>query len=168
MLRVTVAVALAVAVLAAITPALAAVRIGHADATVRRQLTAVRATVADLVASDDAVRGPGARRVRTVRLPHRSAGSAGVAWVELGGGPEGHRLGWRVRGGRPRHLRAPVPVGRAGRSLVIRTAGRHRLVLALVRGPDGGTVTVRRLKVQNATSRRHARTRRGGPAGLSM
>lgn len=168
MLRAVVTVMLAVAVLAASLPLVTAVRVERADAAVNRELTAVSATVADLLARDDAVSGPGARRVVTIRLPERSMGSAGVVRVVLGAGPREDLLAWRIRGGDRRHLRAPGPVTHRGHPLELRRAGRHRLVFGLVPDGAGRTVTVRRFKAETATSESHARIRGGGFTGLSV
>lgn len=168
MLRVVVTVMLAVAVLGASLPSLASVRVERADAAVHKELTTVRATVADILTRDDAVSEPGARRVLTIRLPERSMGSAEVVRVVLGAGPREDLLVWRVRGGEGRHLRVPGPVTHRGHPLELRQAGRHRLVFGLVPDGAGRTVTVRRFKAETATSESHARIRRDGFTGLSV
>lgn len=160
MLRVVLARLLAVAVVGASVPAVDSARVEATDSRLRGELTSVRAAVADLLVRDDPTRGPGARRVLTVRLPHRSWGQAGTARVALGGDV----LAWRARSGSRHTLRLPARLRTTDEAdaLVLRRPGRHRLVLALV--PDDGepVVTVRRhtFKSENGTSPSHAGTAR--------
>lgn len=165
MLRVVLGTLLAVAVVGASVPAVDSARIEATDSRLRGELTSVRAAIADLLVRDDPTRGPGARRVLTVRLPRRSWGQAGTARVALGvAGPGGDVLAWQARGGGRRTLRLPARLRAPGEAdaLVLRRPGRHRLVLALV--PDDGepVVTVRRhtFKSENGTSPAHARIAR--------
>lgn len=161
MLRAVAGVLLALAVLGAAWPATEAARVEHAHGRVHEELAGVRDAVRDILARDD----PGGRRVVTVALPERSWASAGVERVALGA--RGDRLAWRVAGGRDASLRVPVAVrSPSGRPLVLRRAGRHRLVLALV-GPEADpSVVVRRtFKADEATTPGHAGIVRPGGRG---
>jgi len=158
-LRVVVAVLLAVAVLGTSLPAVDAARVEAADTHLHGELTAVRTAVADLLVRDDPASGPGARRVVTVDVPGRSWGHAETERVALGGGV----LAWRVDGGRRHTLRAPgrLRVADGSAVLVLRRPGQHRLTLALARDERGPVVTVHHtFKPENGTSATHARTAR--------
>lgn len=145
MLRVVLVVLLAVGVLGASLPAVADARVAATDTVLEGELSALRTAVTDLLARDDP--GAGARRVVTLRVPSRSWGHAGTARLALGvDGPRTEHIAWRVRGGRERSLRLPVPVDAPdGEALHLPAAGRHRLVLALRSGRDGPVVVARPL-----------------------
>ena len=115
MLRVVLGVALAVALVAAATPALEDARTDRTERLAERELGRV-GTAAESLAREEA---PGARRTLTLSLPADSPTAAPVAYVALGGLPadvsaveesvvtdtaEGDVLAVRVAGGR-RHVR---------------------------------------------------------------
>jgi hypothetical protein len=158
-LRALLAVALAVAVLSVSVPAIDQARTATAsDRAAAAAEGAVRAFHA-VATDEDATRGslPGARRFFTVGLPERSWTVARVEWFAVGGVPDGVDPAWarargngtvvayRVAGGRPRRHRVSLPgvgVRTPAGPVVFRSAGRHRVVLSLVRSAEGPTVVV--------------------------
>jgi hypothetical protein len=149
MLRVVVAVALAVALLGVAMPAVDSARVDHADARVATALDRLAATAERLRARNDP--SPpgtaGARRMITLHLPGPSWASARLETLSVpattaGRGPSGRgTVTWRVEGGgrRTRVLSAPV-VGPDG-GLTVRGGGSRQLVVELVR--EGGRAVVR-------------------------
>ncbi|UPV73320.1 hypothetical protein M0R89_12275 [Halorussus limi] len=85
MLRLVLGVALAAALVAAVTPALDGARATRTERLAERELDRVAAAATTLAAED----APGARRTLTVSLPARSPTSAPLAVVALGGVPDG-------------------------------------------------------------------------------
>lgn len=148
--RVVLAVALATALVAATMPALADARRERASAVVADQAESLERIGKRLVATEDPVETAGARRLVAFRLPARQWSSARVDRVAIrparDDGPA--RIDLRVAGGRTgTHAMLGVPLGTPdGRPLVLRTTGRHRLVLSLDGRRGAPRVTVRRLK----------------------
>jgi hypothetical protein len=161
-LRVLVAVGLAVSLLAVSLPA-----VDHARTTTTadRLDGAVETTARSLhaVATDeDATRPalPGARRLVTVSLPTSSWTAAPVAWFAIGGVPGAADVtarrpkanastvvAYRVAGGdtRRRRIRLPgVAVRTPAGPVVFRSPGRHHVRFALTRTDRGPTITVTR------------------------
>lgn len=165
--RLVLAVALAVALLATSLPAVEDARTSRTDALVRDDLREVRATARHLLAHDDPV-APGtrgARRLVAVRLPASLARPTAVRLGTRAGATDA--LAWGRAG--PRHalatrfpVRAVVDgrLRRDGRPLVLREPGRHRLALGLRRVGGRPVVTVRRFKPGNATRPGDARRER--------
>lgn len=160
MLRVAVAVVLAVALLGVAQPAIEDGRETAAERAVERELVAVERAIVNL--DDEAVvpyGQPGARQVVVLDLPERSFGSVGVEYVALGGLPGGdgssNLLAYKVADRQPDIVRidADLRVERsrgdvswlADDPLVLRTGGRHRLTFEPVRYDDRRVVVVRRL-----------------------
>lgn len=145
MIRLAVTVVLAVAVLAAATPAIESGRIARTEAQVNAAVDDVDAAALDLLAAEDPVeRGPGARRVVTVRLPSRGVAAAEVEALRIG---SGGRYAYRIGGApeRVRYGRAPVHTA-DGEPLVLREDGSHRLVLRLVERNGERVVVVERVR----------------------
>jgi len=144
MLRVVVAVVLGAALFATTLPAVETAKHQRTDAHLAGEVDRLTAAVADLRAREQATAGSGARRVVTVRVPHRDWTDARVSYVAIGGRPEAARgernettVAWRIEGG-PRRTRH-VPgirvdaVGTTGdRPLVLREPGTHRIAVELV------------------------------------
>ncbi|WP_254543351.1 DUF7311 family protein [Halomarina pelagica] len=141
MLRVVLAVLLAVALVGASLPAVERARVASSDAAVEREATALATAVERACADSDPVTpgGPGARRVVTLALPARSWGHAGVERVRVT--PRGVR--WRVRGGARHRLRFDGPAA-LDRPIELRGAGRHRLRVACERRAGRAVAVVRR------------------------
>lgn len=160
MLRGALAVVLATALVAASMPALEDARRDHTSATVRSELEAVERAAGDLLATDDAIPGSGARRVVDLRLPAESWTDAGVERVTVGPAPDGPGglFTWTVTDGHRHDHRLPdVPLRTAdGERVAFRSAGRHRLVLALDGTPGDPVVTVRRFKSDDGGRPAHA------------
>lgn len=162
MLRVVVALGLAVALLAVSVPALETARSEHSDRRVSAELNELTAAIADLQAREAAVRTDRVqpRRVVTVRLPGRSWTDAGIEYVAIGGHPDRpagderteSAIVWRTTGGRVRTRSLPgvsVEADTADRDdgpLVIREPGRHRLAVSLVAREHRTVVTVREVE----------------------
>jgi hypothetical protein len=144
-IRVVLAVALAAVLLGASLPAVDRARVAHTDAALEREGERLAAGIAALADRS----GSGGRWIVTVRVPGRSWGHAGGR-LSIADGIE-----WQVDGGRPGRARLPVPVVDG---LVLRTPGRHRLVVELVRHRGRVGVAVRRLdlKSEGATTAAHA------------
>jgi hypothetical protein len=160
MLRVVVAVALAVALLAVSLPALETARADRSEHRVEGEIDGLAAAIEDVHARESAVRAgsAGARRVVTLRVPAQSWTDAGIEYVAIGGRPDRSDvddrnstvLAWRVTGREPRERRIPDvtvagdTVGDSG-SVVIREPGVHRLSVSLTECGNGTAIVVRRL-----------------------
>ncbi|WP_435335297.1 DUF7311 family protein [Haloarchaeobius sp. TZWWS8] len=159
-LRVLLAVVLAAALLAASQPALETARETQSERAVEVQVVALDRAAADLVATEEATPGPGARRIATVRLPPRSWTTAEVSWVVIGGTPGSTDPGlvsYRLAGRRTAYLRLSTPVDTpGGEPLVVAGDGPVRLVLTLERN---GVHVQRAAEVRTRRSREN-RTRR--------
>ncbi|WP_276271132.1 DUF7311 family protein [Haloarcula litorea] len=143
--RLTLGVVLAGALLAATAPALTAVRADAADAAMERQLGSLADRLRSMAAVDDAVRGGGARRVATLRLPARSPTTAGIEAVRFRRRAGGAVATWRTeRGTTGTERLADVPIRPTQAARVLAEPGPHRLVFALRREAEGPLLTVRR------------------------
>lgn len=164
MLRVVLSVALAAALLAAVAPALDDARATRTERLTERELGRVETATLTLAREEE----PGARRTLSVSLPSDSPTTAQLAFVALGGVPngvatpdgvggeradtaDGDVFAYRVAGGRTRvcRIEADLRVVREGeivesdsRALVFRGDGTYRLRLRLVRVGDRPTVLV--------------------------
>lgn len=156
MLRLVFAVALAVALLATATPALEDARATRTERLTERELGRVE-TAALALARGEA---PGARRTLRISLPGDSPTAASLAFVALGGLPDGAKnidtadgdvFAYRVAGGRTRVRRVETdlrvvlggdPVESDSRALVLRGGGTYRLTLRLVRLDGRPTIFV--------------------------
>lgn len=162
MLRVVVAVALSVALLAVSLPALETARRDHSHQRVGAELDRLATAIRDVHAREAAVRDESAstRRVVTLRLPARAWTDAGIDFVAIGGTPdrpptserEAPTFVWQVSGGQreKRELRAIHVEVRTQRNgdgpLVVREPGTHRLAVSLVAHANRTVVVVRRLQ----------------------
>lgn len=160
MYRAVLSVVLATALVAASIPAVETAGREHTAATVGSELRRVERAADGLLAADDAVPGAGARRVVTLRLPAESWTDAGVERVTVAPADSGRGAvtAWTVAGGRRherRHPRLPLRTP-GGEPVVIRSAGRHRLVLELDGTPADPAVTVRRFTSGDGGRRSHA------------
>ncbi|NHN58071.1 MULTISPECIES: hypothetical protein [Halorussus] len=155
MLRLVLAAALAVALVAAVTPALDDARATRTERLAGRELDRVGAAAASLAREES----PGARRTLDLSLPTGSPTAAPLTFVALGGLPDGEStasdaagrdvLAFRVAGGR-RHVRrvaVDLRVVRDGRiseddrTIVLRSGGSYAVTLRLVRS-DGRRIVV--------------------------
>lgn len=146
MIRVVVTVLLALALVAASLPAIAHVAADRSDAQVRAGIDDLDAAATDLARSEEAVPGTeGARRVVAVEIPAEGLSAAAVAHVTIA--PDGRRYRYRIGGRSAESVRGTVPVYTLdGEALVLRDAGRHRLVLALVDVEGSRRVVVARYR----------------------
>lgn len=146
MIRVVVTVLVALALVAASLPAIEHAAADRSDAQVRAAIDDVDAAATDLARSEEAAPGTtGARRVVTVEIPRERPTAAAVERVTIA--PEGRRYRYRIDGRSPESVRGTVPVYTLdGEPLVLREAGRHRLVLALVRVEGSRRVVVARFE----------------------
>lgn len=146
MLRVVLAVATALALLGVVLPAVDSVRRSHANAQAAQAANTVVEAARTLLARNDAVAGsPGARRVLDVELPRSSWVSRGLASFSVArAGSSATRFAWRLRGGERRSRLVVRPRLRPGSDLTVRTGGRIRLVLELVRREGHRVVRLRR------------------------
>ncbi|MFC7173329.1 hypothetical protein ACFQL0_08055 [Haloplanus litoreus] len=143
MIRVVLAVLLAVALLAAVGPGVEAGReartVTHLDGVVDR----IARGVQSLRAHEDPTRPgeTGARRIMRVRLPTPSWTAAG-ATLRVDG--DGDRIGYRLDGESPHRTRIRgVDLRTPSGPVVIESPGRHRLTLSLVRQNGVGVVVTR-------------------------
>lgn len=154
MLRLVLAVALAVALLATAAPALEDARTTRTERLTERELDPVETAALTLAREEE----PGARRVLRISLPDDSPTAAPLAFVALGGVPDevvsadtadGDVFAYRVAGGRTRVRRVEAdlrvvrdgePVESDSRALVLRGGGTYRLTLRFVR--HGGRPTI--------------------------
>lgn len=143
MIRLLVAVLLAVALLAASLPAIDYAGEERSEALTRAAIDDVDAAATDLARSEEAAPGTaGARRVVTVELPRPAFAAAAVRRVAIS--PTNRSYSYRVEGRTNRTVRGTVPVYTTdGRPLEL-GAGRHRLVLRLVDVGDSRRVVVER------------------------
>lgn len=156
MLRVVLAAALAVALVAAVTPALDDARATRTERLAQRELDRVGAAVTTLAREE----APGARRTLELAFPADSPTAAPLAFVALGGLPaeeptevdaaDRDVLAFRVAGGRRtvQRVSADLRVVRDGevsaddgRALVLRSGGTYAVTLRLVRS-DGRRIVV--------------------------
>jgi hypothetical protein len=155
-LRVVLAVVLAVAVLAVALPVVERARTQRSADLAEGSLARVAERATGLAATDEATGGGAARRVVSVTVPAGGPGTTRVAYLAVGGAPDcatprdasgGDVVAYRLRGGptRVRHLPVDLRVRTDGRlrddddPLVLRDDA--RLVLSLV-GTDGGSRVV--------------------------
>lgn len=148
MLRTTLAVVLAAALLGLALPVVDGARVGHADSQVRTELDRLETAAVDLRATSDPVAPgrPGARVTRSLRIPGATWGSAGVERVAIPARTNGS-VRWRVAGGGA-HARATTPpLVAPPNGLVLEEPGRHRLALSLQRREGRVVVVVSRADV---------------------
>lgn len=137
MIRLVLAVALSLALLAVSLPVIDTVRISHADARVDGALDRVETTARTLLARNDAVRpgSEGAGRRLTLHLPVGTWATAGVERfvvrpTSLG---TGTRVTWRVDGGAERTRRLTgSPIRPVHGGFVHSDGGRLDVALSLV------------------------------------
>lgn len=157
-LRVVLAVALAVAVVAVALPGIDEAAQKRTAHQIRGEVGSVANAGESLLDRDErTARGsPGARRTVSVSLPSRSLAAAGIDYVAIGGFPGnggGHstvrygRVTYRLRDGPRRRFQVPVPLGAPGdRPVILRESGSHRLVLSLGRHDGDRVVLVERAR----------------------
>jgi hypothetical protein len=156
-IRAILAVCLAVALVGVALPAVEDASRKHSASVADAELTRLRATLADLAATDDALPAdsPGARRLVTLRIPTPDLTTAPVAYLAVGGVPESDsreatdstsdRLAYRLAGSQPQTITVPVDIRTAdSEPLVLRSASRHRLSCRLVADDAGVGVRVTR------------------------
>lgn len=161
MLRVVVAIVLAVALLSVSLPALDTARHDHSEQRVHATLARLTAAIADVHAREAAVRegAAGAQRIVTVRLPARTWADAGIEYLAIGAHPDHPGVDeanestfvWQVTGNQPQERRVTsVPVEADTESdenpLVIQEPGVHRLVVTLSERRNRTVVVVKRLQ----------------------
>lgn len=161
MIRLVLAVALAAAILTVVTPALENAKTARTERLADRELGRVASAAETLVREES----PGARRTLSISLPGKSPTSAPLAFVSLGGVPDGAErtaqpvadspardvLAYRIAGGPTvvRRVGVDLRVRRGSettdsdaRSLVLRGSETFRLTLRLVRIRGRPTVVV--------------------------
>lgn len=163
MLRVVFSVTLAVALVAASTPAIERARIDTAETHIQRQLSTLLDTAERLRAGSDPVppTTPGARQYVTLTLGKATWGRAGVQQVTIGDG----EIVWQVDGGTRHVHRTERPLlGRGGAGpLVLTERASVHLELRLVRMGGRETVAIRRTFISDGAARRgHAEPLRPG------
>lgn len=147
MLRAVLAVLVVVAILAVSQPAIQQGRQDHAATLLAAEVEAFVDEGKDLVRTDEAVDGPGARRIVTVELPAAQRFSAGASHVEITGG-EPSTVEWAVEGGATRRTvleRLDLQTVDCD-PLRLERPGDHRLLLTLVGSPGDPVVEVRRFE----------------------
>jgi hypothetical protein len=131
MLRVVLAVSLAVALFAITVPAVESARVQYSDQRIASEFEALETVAKTLQEQNDPPPAgtSGARTTMTLRLPTKGWASADVEQLTIG---ETGTVQWRVSGGseQTRHLSA-VDLRPVGGSLQLHDGGRHRLVLQM-------------------------------------
>lgn len=174
MLRVVVAVALAVSLLGVATPAVETARVDHAEARLDAELEALAATAARLEERNDptppGVRG--ARRTTTLHVPGSSWATAGLDSLTVPGPSDDHPHGvvrYRVAGGQEKIRWVSAPLVGPPEGFSIEGGGTRRVVLELGRWEGEPVVVVRHpeFKSHGATRAGHDRIGDGPyrPAG---
>lgn len=132
MIRLVLAVLLAVALAAASLPAVQYAGEERSEAQTRAAVADIDAAATDLARSEEVAPGtPGARRVVTVDLPARGVGRAPVHSLRIA--PANLSYSYRVGGRRPKTVHGTEPTYAAdGTPIELSDAGRHRLRLRLV------------------------------------
>lgn len=165
MLRVVIAVSIALAIVGLAYPAIDDARTVRTERAVRRELAAVVEAVTELVGDETAVPlgDRGARRAVSMRLPRPSLTSASIEYVAIGGTPDDRSvrdtaaedvIAYKVEGGRRRLLRVDADLRIAERRdgdwhvrddsdpLVLRGGGTPELTFALAEYRGDETVLV--------------------------
>ncbi|WP_158057578.1 DUF7311 family protein [Halorussus halophilus] len=153
MLRTVLAVVLAIVIVGVVSPAFEDARIARSESQTETELVRLRVAATELAREQNV----GARRTLELSVPDESVTRASVAFVALGGVPDGQadtdtphsdRLAYRVEGGDTHVFRLPVDLLVAGENqasdanaLVVH-GGTVRLTLRLVRDGDRPVVAV--------------------------
>lgn len=140
MLRAVLAILVVAALLAVSQPVVSGGRQEHAATLLADEVDDLVGDARDLVRTDEAVDGPGARRIVALELPRSGRLVAGTRYVEITGG-EAPIVEWAVDGGTAHrrvfeNLRVRTPDGDPIR---IEGEGTRRLVLGLT-GPAGDPI----------------------------
>lgn len=147
MLRAVLAVLLVAAILAVSQPVIQQGRQDHAATLLGDEVDELVEQAVDLVATDEATDGPGARRIVTIELPAERRFSAGANYVVIDGGTPS-TVEWAIDDGTTHRrvledvrLRTPD-----GDRLHVRGSGRQRLLLSLDGRPGQPVVEVSRFQ----------------------
>ena len=140
MLRAVLAVIVVAAILAVSQPVVQQGRQDHAATVLADEVDGLVEQARDLVKTDEAVDGAGARRIVTLELPASQRFAAGADYVEITGG-ETPTIEWAVDGGNAHRrvfdgLRVRTS---GGEPLRLAGDGEQRVLLALT-GPPGDPV----------------------------
>lgn len=131
-------VALAVALLAVAGPAVEDAAEGRMASALRDDAARLERTANALWTAENAAVGvDGPRRRVTVRLPRASWTSSGVDHVSID-----EEFRYVLDGGRTVRVPLRPPIRASGDPIVLSEAGRHELVLSLVRDRTNGTLAV--------------------------
>lgn len=144
MIRVVLAVLLAAALLSISLPAIDAVGEERATAQMDRAVERIEASAVDLRQENP---GPtarlGPRRVIDLRLPGRSLTTAGVEYISITGREGGPaRISYALSEREPSHRDLTVPIATPDGDVVLRSTGRHTILLRLVHREGDPTVVV--------------------------
>lgn len=147
MLRAVLAVLVIAAILAVSQPVIQGGRQDHAATLLAAEVDDLVGSARDLVRTDEAVAGPGARRIVTVDLPPPRRFSAGANYVEMTGGRT-PTVEWAVEGGATHRRVLEYARFRTadGEPLRLEGTGEHRLVLSLTGRPGDPVVLVERFE----------------------
>ena len=152
MIRLVVAAALAVAVLAMALPAVDDARATRTDAMIEGTADRIERGSRALATTEDAAptRAMAATRRVEVTLPRRSIAAAQPGFVAVGGPPDGpgnrSTVTYAVSAPtRRHHLRIPIPVRTPEGPVVFREPGHHAVELALVRSGGRPELVVTRV-----------------------
>lgn len=145
MLRAVLAVLVVLAIVGVSQPVISQGRQDHAATLFADEVGEFIETAEDLRKRDEAIRGPGARRIATVELPASDRFSAGAVYVEIRPGEPG-TVEWAVEDGPTERrslagLDAETPNGDPVR---LEAEGEHRLELRLTGPRTDPTVIVER------------------------
>lgn len=147
MLRAVLAILVIAAIVAVSQPVIQGGRQDHAATLLAGEVDGLTDAARDLVRTDEAVAGPGARRIVTVELPKPGRFSAGANAVEIDGG-QPSTIEWVVDGGTThRRVLEDVRFRTAeDESLRLEGTGEQRVVLSLTGSAGDPTVRIERFE----------------------
>lgn len=145
MIRAVLAVLVVLAIFGVSQPVIQQGRQDHAATLLAEEVDEFVEQSQDLVRTDEAVGGPGARRIVTVELPADRRFSAGASYLEIDGGAR-PTVEWATEGGdRRRRVLDGLSIRTPGDGpLRLERSGTHRLLLSLGGSPGEPIVDVDR------------------------
>lgn len=163
MIRVVLAVVLALALLATSLPAIESARADRTERILQDDIDGLDDAAMDLRRTDEHVDGPGARRVVEIELPEQGWGAAGVERVRIPGNgtAPSYRLAERPERIVGTESKLVRPEDRE--PITLRDPGRHRLLLTLGERDGERVVVVERFEERERPGERQSIAVRSPP-----